>query len=53
MTQALIDPAIELMKGQRFGADLHLLRRAIEQDPSQWNAWYMAGQCCRYQPYAI
>lgn len=48
MTQALIDPAIELMKGQRFGEALHLLRRAIEQDPSQWNAWYMAGQCCRY-----
>ncbi len=48
MTQALIDPAIELMKGQRFGEALHLLRRIIEQDPSQWNAWYMAGQCCRY-----
>ena len=48
MTQALIDPAIELMKGQRFGEALHLLRRAIDQDPSQWNAWYMAGQCCRF-----
>jgi len=48
MTQALIDPAIELMKGQRFGEALHLLRRAIDQNPSQWNAWYMAGQCCRF-----
>lgn len=48
MTQALIDPAIELMKVQRFGEALHLLRRAIDQDPSQWNAWYMAGQCCRF-----
>jgi len=49
MTQALIDPAIEFMKGQRFGEALHLLRRAIDQDPSQWNAWYMAGQCCRFR----
>ncbi len=48
MTQALIDPAIEFMKGQRFGEALHLLRRAIDHDPSQWNAWYMAGQCCRF-----
>jgi tetratricopeptide (TPR) repeat protein len=48
MTQALIDPAIELMKSQRFGEALQLLRRAIAQDPSQWNAWYMAGQCCRF-----
>jgi len=48
MTQALTDPAIEFMKGQRFGEALHLLRRAIDQDPSQWNAWYMAGQCCRF-----
>jgi len=48
MTQALIDPAIELMKGQNFGEALQLLHRAIDQDPSQWNAWYMAGQCCRF-----
>jgi len=48
MTQALIDQAIALIKGQRFGEALHLLRRAIDKDPSQWNAWYMAGQCCRF-----
>src|SRR5450759_3233688 len=48
MTHDLIDPAIALMKGQRFGEALSLLRRAIDQDPSQWNAWYMAGQCCRF-----
>ena len=48
MTQVLMDPAIELMKAQRFGEALHLLRTAVAQDPSQWNAWYMAGQCCRF-----
>jgi tetratricopeptide (TPR) repeat protein len=36
------------MKRQRFGEALEPLRRAIDQDPSQWNAWYMAGQCYRY-----
>src|SRR5438046_2555850 len=48
MTQALIDPAIELMKSRQFGEALQLLRRAVAQDPSQWHAWYMAGQCCRF-----
>ena len=48
MTHDLIDPAIALMQGQRFGEALHLFRRVIDQDPSQWNAWYMAGQCCRF-----
>jgi len=48
MSQALIDQAIELMKDQRFSEALHLLRRTIDQDPLQWNAWYMAGQCCRF-----
>lgn len=48
MAQDLIDQAIERMRGQRFGEALPLLRRAIEEDPSQWNAWYMAGQCYRF-----
>lgn len=48
MSQALIDQAIELMKDQRFIEALHLLRRVIDQDPLWWNAWYMAGQCCRF-----
>ena len=48
MAQSLIEHAIELMQGQRFGEALHLLRRAIDHDPSLWNAWYMAGQCCRF-----
>jgi tetratricopeptide (TPR) repeat protein len=48
MANDLIDEAIERMKAQRFGEALALLCRAIEADPSQWNAWYMAGQCCRF-----
>ncbi len=48
MTQHLTDSAIELMKSQRYGEALHLLRLAIDQNPSQWNSWYMAGQCCRF-----
>lgn len=48
MAQDLIDKAIKRMQVQRFGEALPLLRRAIEADPSQWHAWYMAGQCCRF-----
>ena len=48
MAQDLIEQAIERMQRQRFTDALALLRRAIEQDPTQWNAWYMAGQCCRF-----
>lgn len=48
MTQALVDPAIALMKDQHFGEALQLFRRVIDQDPSQWYVWYMAGQCCRF-----
>lgn len=48
MTQALIDPVITLMEGQRFGEALQLLRQIINQDSSQWYALYMAGQCCRF-----
>ena len=48
MPHAIIDRAIELIKGQRFSEALPLLRQAIAQDPTLWNAWYMAGQCCRF-----
>lgn len=48
MSRALIDPAIELMKAQRWADALPLLHRALDEDPEQWNAWYMAGQCCRF-----
>jgi tetratricopeptide (TPR) repeat protein len=47
MGQDLVDRAIELVRGQRFGEGLFLLRQVIDQDPSSWNAWYLAGQCCR------
>jgi tetratricopeptide (TPR) repeat protein len=46
--QDQVDRAIELMKEGRFGEALPLLRGVVGQDPSQWNAWYMAGQCCRF-----
>lgn len=48
MGQDLIDKATGLMGRQRFGEALSLLRRVIAEDQSQWNAWYMAGQCCRF-----
>ena len=48
MPHDLIEQAIERMQRQRFGEALPLLHGAIEEDPSQWNAWYMAGQCCRF-----
>lgn len=48
MTKTLINRAIELIETQRFDEALPLLRRVNKQDPLQWNAWYLAGQCCRY-----
>jgi tetratricopeptide (TPR) repeat protein len=48
MRQDLVERASELIRRQRFADGLALLRQAIEQDPSQWSAWYMAGQCCRF-----
>jgi tetratricopeptide (TPR) repeat protein len=48
MKHAIIDQAIERMQKQRFGEALPLLRRALAEDPTQWNVWYMAGQCYRF-----
>lgn len=48
INQAPIDEGIALMKRQRFDEALPLFHRALDQDPSQWNVWYMAGQCCRF-----
>lgn len=48
MAQALVDRAFELMKGQGFSEALNLLRQAIDHDPLNWNAWELAGQCCRF-----
>ncbi len=48
MTQDPIDQAISLMQNQRFGDALPLLLAVVRVDPSYWNAWYMAGQCCRF-----
>lgn len=47
MTQGLLDTAIDSFMGQRFAEALPLLCRVIDQDSSQWNVFYMAGQCCR------
>jgi len=48
MKHPVIDQAIERMQQQRFEEALPLLRRALAEDPTQWNVWYMAGQCCRF-----
>ena len=42
------DEGIELMKTGEFAAALPLLLRAIENDPSHYGNWYMAGQCFRF-----
>jgi tetratricopeptide (TPR) repeat protein len=44
----LVDRAIELINVQRWGDALPLLRKAIDDDPTVWGRWYMAGQCCRF-----
>ena len=47
MSNDLNDRAIELMKAGRFAEAIPLFRKAMEQDPSHWGYWYMAGQCYR------
>lgn len=43
-----IEEVSRLMQAGRFAAALPLLLHAIEQDSSEWNAEYLAGQCCRF-----
>lgn len=44
----LKDVAIELMESHHFAKAIPLFLQAIEQDPSDWGSWYMAGQCYRF-----
>lgn len=39
---------ITLLNAGSYETALPLLRQAMERDPSDWNNWYMAGQCCRF-----
>jgi tetratricopeptide (TPR) repeat protein len=48
MSQDLVDTAIDLMRGRDWEQALVLLRQAIDDDPTIWGRWYMAGQCCRF-----
>jgi len=48
MGQDLVDLAIVLMENHQFQDALPLLLRAVNQNPSDWNIWYMAGQCYRF-----
>lgn len=48
MPQDLVDRAMELINVQRWGDALPMLRKAIDDDPTIWGRWYMAGQCCRF-----
>jgi tetratricopeptide (TPR) repeat protein len=48
VAEDLVTRAGALMMARRFRNALPLLRRVIDQDPSHWGAWYMAGQCCRF-----
>lgn len=47
MAEDLIDRAVEMIHSNRFREALTILRQALEQNPSNWNTWYLAGQCCR------
>ena len=44
----LLDQVGSLMQSGRWEAALPLLLRKIEDDPSDWNLEYLAGQCCRF-----
>ncbi|MFC1681534.1 tetratricopeptide repeat protein [Pseudomonadota bacterium] len=49
MTQNLIENAFALIQKNRFQDALRLLHQVIDQDASHWNAWYLAGQCYRFE----
>jgi tetratricopeptide (TPR) repeat protein len=42
------DKAFQLMQEGKHDEALPLFRQVIESDPSDWNAIYLAGQCCRF-----
>ena len=44
----LFERATDLVRDRRYEEALNLLRQVIAQDPSHWNALYLAGQCYRY-----
>lgn len=44
----LMHEAGALMQSGRFNDALPLLGEASKRDPSDWNAEYLAGQCCRF-----
>lgn len=48
MPMSLRDSAIELMDKQLFREALLLFQKMIEAQHSDWNIFYMAGQCCRF-----
>ena len=48
MAENIIDEAIELMRAARYAEALPLFQELIENEPVNWNVWYMAGQCCRF-----
>lgn len=42
------DKAFQLIQEGKHDEALPLFRQLIEADPSDWNAIYLAGQCCRW-----
>lgn len=43
-----IDQALALKEQKRFDEALSLLWIALAEDPLNWYAWYLAGQCSRF-----
>jgi tetratricopeptide (TPR) repeat protein len=48
MSNETFERALELFQGGRLHESLRLLQGVLAEDPSHWNAFYMAGQCCRF-----
>ena len=42
------DLATELMKIGDFSNARQMLERLVKEEPGEWSAYYMLGQCCRY-----
>jgi tetratricopeptide (TPR) repeat protein len=43
-----LEEVFDLIKAQRYESALQLLLIRVRQAPTDWNAWYLAGQCYRF-----
>ena len=48
MDENWMERVAELIQAKQFGQAITILKVTIAEDPTNWNAWYLIGQCFRY-----